>query len=154
VKLAKGEVMKLLSVIAVPALLVAGVIILPAQDRATVQVDKRVPFRAGGPATFDPTLNEPLPKGARFDFRISPTAADEEITLGTVSALDDSGKRFRVSGSLPDGALPGVWHVSVIWLFLPGAGWTHNTISTNNLKFEVEGRPYSIPTKGDVEIAK
>jgi hypothetical protein len=140
--------------IAVPALLAAGVILLSAQDKATVQVDRAASFKAGGPATFDLALNEPLPKGARFDFRISPIAADEEITLGSVSALDDSGKRFRVSGALPDGALPGEWHVSVIWLFLPGAGWTHNSIATNNLKFEVEGRPYTIPTKGEVNIAK
>lgn len=140
--------------LAVPALLVAGAILLSAQDKATVQVDKPTSFKAGGPATFDLTLNEPLPKGARFDFRISPTAADEEITLGSVSPLDDSGKRFRVSGTLPDGALPGEWHVSVIWLFLPGAGWTHNTISTNNLKFQVEGRPYTIPTKGEVNVAR
>jgi hypothetical protein len=145
---------KILSAIAVPALLIACVVLLPAQDKATVQVDKPASFQAPGPATFVLTLNEPLPKGARFDFRISPIAADEEITLGSVSPLDDSGKRFRVSGTLPDGALPGEWHVSVIWLFLPGAGWTHNTISTNNLKFQVEGRPYTIPTKGEVDIVK
>ena len=117
-------------------------------------MDKPASFKTGGPATFVLTLNEALPKGTRFDFRISPIAADEEITLGSVSPLDDSGKRFRVSGPLPEGALPGEWHVSVIWLFLPGAGWTHNTISTNNLRFQVEGRPYSIPTKGEVNIAK
>ena len=146
--------MKSLSMLSVPALLVAGAILLSAQDKATVQVDKPTSFKTGGPATFDLTLNEPLPKGAHFDFRISPTAADEEITLGSVGPLDDSGKRFRVSGTLPDGALPGEWHVSVIWLFLPGAGWTHNTISTNNLKFQVEGRPYTIPTKGEVNVAR
>jgi len=47
------------------------------------------------------TLNEPLPKGARFDFRITSVAADEEITLGQVQSLNDTGRRFRVSGTLP-----------------------------------------------------
>ena len=124
-----------------------------AQDRAAVQVDKVGSFKAGGPVAFDITLNEPLPKGAHFDFRISPVAADEEVPLGSVQAVGDSQKKFHVAGTLPDGALPGEWHVSVIWLLLPGAGWTYNVIATNNLRFQVEGKPYPIPTKGEVTAA-
>jgi hypothetical protein len=146
--------MKSGSMIVVSALMVASGVLLSAQDKATVQVDKPASFKPGGPIAFDLALNEALPNGARFDFRVSPVAADEEISLGSYRALDDSGKRFRVSGILPEGALPGDWHISVIWLFLPGAGWTHNTIATNSLKFQVEGRPYTIPTKAEVNIAK
>jgi hypothetical protein len=115
---------------------------------------KPAPFKAGGSVGFTFTLNEPLPKGAHFDFRISPVAADEEISLGSGQAVDEAGKRFRVSGTLPEGALPGEWHVSVVWLFLPGTGWTHNTIGTNDLRFQVEGKPYPIPTKGEVKIGQ
>ena len=32
------------------------------------------------------------------------------------------------------------WHVSVIGLFLPGSGWTHNS-SPNNLRFQVKANP-------------
>jgi hypothetical protein len=144
--------MRVHRIIAVSALFAS--VLLLAQDSATVRIDKPAPFRPGGPVGFDLTLDEPLPSGAHFDFRISPTAADEQISLGSGRPLDDSGKHFRISGTLPEGALPGEWHVSVIWLFLPGTGWTQNSIATNNLKFQVEGRPYAIPTKGEVKIAK
>ena len=43
--------------------------------------------------------------------------------------------------------------MSVIYLFLPGSSWTHTTIAPNNLKFRVEGTPYSLPTKADITLA-
>jgi len=123
-----------------------------AQDKASVRMDEPKVFHGGDPISFEVKLNEPLPKGAHFDFRISPVAADEEISLGSGEAVGDSTTDFRVSGKLPDGALPGDWHISVIYLFLPGASWTHNTISPNDLRFKVEGKPFSIPTKADVSV--
>ena len=144
--------MKIRSVLSFAAMFV-GVFALTAQDAATVQTDPPGSFKPGGPVAFDIVLNEPLPKGARFDFRISPVAADEEVPLGSGQAVGDTQKKFHVSGNLPEGALPGEWHVSVIWLLLPGAGWTHNSISTNNLKFHVDGKPYPVPTKGEVSVA-
>ena len=110
------------------------------------------PFKPGSPIVFHVKLNEPLPKGAHFDFRISPVSGDEEIALGSGEAVDASQRVFRVSGTLPEGALPGDWHITVIWLFLPGSGWTHTTIAPNDLKFEVEGKPYPIPTKAEVTV--
>lgn len=79
-------------------------------------------------------------------------AADEEIALGSGEAVDASQRDFRISGTLPEGALPGEWHINVIYLFLPGSGWTHTTISPNDLRFEVEGKPYPIPTKAEVTV--
>ncbi len=134
------------------SLVVATAAIPWAQDKAVVGMEKSGPFKAGGPIVFQVKLNEPLPKGAHFDFRISPVSADEEIALGSGEPVDASQKVFRVSGTLPEGALPGDWHISVIWLFLPGSGWTHNTIAPNALKFEVEGKPYPIPTKAEVTV--
>jgi hypothetical protein len=133
-------------------LLVAGRMV-SAQENAVVQVHKPGLFRAGGPISFSVRLNEPLPTGARFDFRISPISADEEVPLGSGQTVDTSHQVFRVSGTLPEGALPGEWHISVIWLFLPGSGWTHNRIATNDLKFQVEAKPYAIPTKAEVSVA-
>ena len=123
-----------------------------AQDKADVRMEQPQPFRAGGPVSFTVKLNEPLPKGAHFDFRISPVAADEEINLGSGEPIGNSATEFHVSGKLPEGALPGEWHISVIYLFLPGASWTHNTIAPNDLRFKVEGKPYSIPTKAAVTV--
>ena len=129
-------------------------VIVAAQNKAGVQMEKPGPLHAGGPVAFVVKLNEPLPKGARFDFRISPVSTDEEIALGSVEPVNGSDREFRVSGTLPEGAVPGEWRIKVIWLLLPGAGWTNNTISPNDLRFTVEGKAYPIPTKADVALAR
>ena len=139
------------------AIFVAGLVMATAavswaQDKAAVGVEKSGPFKPGGAIVFHVKLNEPLPKGAHFDMRISPISADEEIALGSGEAVDASQRVFRVSGTLPEGAVPGEWHIAVIWLFLPGSGWTHRTIAPNDLKFEVEGKPYPIPTTAEVTV--
>jgi len=133
--------------------LLATTLTVAAQDRAAVQVGDTGSPKAGGPIAFTVKLNEPLPPGARFDFRVSPVAADEEIALAPGEPIDAKHQEFRVTGTLPEGALPGEWHISVIWLFLPGSGWTHNQIAANDLRFKVEGKPYPIPSKADVTLA-
>jgi len=135
------------------AILLSAVGVPSAQDKAAVQTEKSGPFHPGGPIVFNVKLNEPLPKGAHFDFRISPVSADEEISLGSGQPASVPQTDFRVAGTLPEGALPGDWHISVIWLFLPGSGWTHNQIAPNDLRFKVEGKPYPIPTKAEVTVA-
>jgi hypothetical protein len=124
-----------------------------AQDKAAVQTESSGAFHPGGQVVFKVKLNEPLPKGAHFDLRISPVSADQEINLGSGEPLGEKQLEFRVAGKLPEGALPGDWHISVIWLFLPGTGWTHNQISPNDLRFKVEGKPYPLPTKAEVAVA-
>jgi len=145
--------MKLKAAVGIAVLFVVSVIVA-AQNNAGVQMEKPGPLHAGGPIAFVVKLNEPLPKGARFDFRISPVSADEEIALGSGAPIAGSNREFRVSGVLPESAVPGEWHIKVIWLFLPGAGWTNNTISPNDLRFNVEGKAYPIPTKADVTLAQ
>jgi len=135
------------------AILLSAVGLPLAQDKAAVQTEKPGPFRPGSPIVFNVKLNEPLPKGAHFDFRISPVSGDEEVALGPGQIVGDKQTEFRVTGTLPEGALPGEWHVSVIWLFLPGSGWTHHQIAPNDLRFTVEGKPYPIPTKAEVTVA-
>ena len=133
---------------------VLGVVVFgSAQDKAAVQTETSAAFHPGSPIIFKVKLNEPLPSGARFDFRISPVSVDQEISLGSGEPVDGKETEFRVTGKLPEGALPGDWHISVIWLFLPGAGWTHNQISRNDLRFKVEGKPYALPTKAEVVVA-
>jgi hypothetical protein len=124
-----------------------------AQDKAAVQTETSGAFHPGSQIVFKVKLNEPLPKGAHFDFRVSPVSADQEIDLGSGEAVDEKQTEFRLTGKLPEGALPGDWHISVIWLFLAGSGWTHNQISPNDLRFKVEGKPYAIPTKAEVAVA-
>jgi hypothetical protein len=135
------------------AILLSAVSLSFSQDKAAVQTQASGPFHPGSPIVFTLKLNEPLPKGAHFDLRISPASANQEISLGSGQAVDEKQTEFRVAGTLPEGALPGDWHISVIWLFLPGSGWTNNQIAPNDLRFKVEGKPYPIPTKADVTVA-
>lgn len=135
------------------AVLLSGLGLSSGQDKAAVQAQTSGPFHPGSPIVFTLKLNEPLPKGAHFDLRISPVSANQEISLGPGQAVDDKQTEFRVAGTLPEGALPGDWHISVIWLFLPGSGWTSNQIAPNDLRFKVEGKPYAIPTKAEVTVA-
>jgi hypothetical protein len=146
--------MKLRAPFIICAVILIAVLVSFGQEKAAVQTEKVGPIRAGGPIAFNVKLNAPLPRGARFDLRISPVTADEEIALGAGEPVNDSRTDFRVSGTLPEGAMPGDWHISVIYLFLPGAGWTHSTIAPNDLKFHVEGKSYPIPTKAEVSIAQ
>lgn len=129
------------------------VVICLAQDKAAIRLERPGPFRAGGEIVFNVKLNEPLPRGAHFDLRISPVSADEEIDLGSGQSVNGSDTDFRVSGTLPAAAIQGIWHISVIWLFLPGAGWTHTSIAPNDLKFQVQGQSYPIPTKAEVSLS-
>jgi len=146
--------MKAHVVISIAALILAAVVVSNAQDKAAVVMEKNGPLHGGDAIAFTVKLNEPLPKGAHFDLRISPVSADEEISLGTGEPINGSETEFRVSGKLPDAALPGEWHISVIYFFLPGAGWTHNTITPNALTFNVEGKPYALPTKAEVTLTR
>ena len=59
--------MKLQAAVGIVVLSVVAVVVA-AQDKAGVQMEKPGPFHAGGPIAFVVKLNEPLPKGARFDF--------------------------------------------------------------------------------------
>lgn len=132
----------------------AAVAVLFAQQRAGVQMEKPGPIRPGGPIAFTVKLDQPLPKGARFELRISPLAVDEQIPFGSVMQVNGSDTVFRVAGTLPENALPGEWHISVVWLFLPGASWTGRSLTTNDLRFHVEGQPYPIPAKAEVTLDK
>jgi hypothetical protein len=128
----------------------------PAESKADVQMEKHTggALHAGDTVVFTVKLNAPLPKGAYFVIRISPTSADQQIQLNSGEPLDESRTKFKVSGKLPDEAVPGKWHIAVIYLFLPGTSWTSNTIKPNDLAFDVEGKQFSIPTTADVSLEK
>jgi len=125
-----------------------------AQEKAAVQTSKAGPFHPGESITFKIKLNEPMPKGSRFDLRVSPLGVDEEVALGSGTPVAGSSTEFTITTKLPEDAYPGEWHISVVWFFLPGAGWTHRTLSTNDLRFTVEGKSYPIPSAADVSVTK
>ena len=109
-------------------------------------------IHAGSDLTFKLTLNDPLPPGAYFQVRLSPVKVDQELPVSSGEPTDKERKEFVLHVKLPDGAIPGDWHIQVVYLFLAGTSWTGNTISTNPMPFVVEGVPIAIPTKGTAEI--
>jgi hypothetical protein len=144
--------MRILSALAVLVVCIAAV--SSAQDRATVQMDKASAVQAGGPIALNVKLNEPLPAGAYFQIRISPVAADQQINLNSGEPTDATRTTFRVTGNIPEAAVPGKWHISTIYLFLAGTSWTNNTIRPNDFTFDVAGKSFPIPTSADVSLAK
>ena len=146
---------ELMKRVVLASLFLAAAFAQAAQDKAAVQMDKSGPFHPGDPIAFTLKLNEPMPKGAHMDLRIAPVSGgDQEIDLGAGEAIDATHTEFLVKGNIPDGALPGDWHIGVIYLFLSGSGWTHNTILPNDVKFQVQAKPYAIPTKADVTVGR
>jgi hypothetical protein len=137
----------------ITSILVAAALLSAAQNKASIQVAKSGPFRPGEPITFNLKLNAPMPKGAYFSLRIAPVSTDDEVNLGSGQPINASQTEFRVTGKVPESALPGEWHIAEIYLFLPGVSWTHSTIApSGDVKFDIEGKPYPIPTKADVTI--
>ena len=125
------------------------------QERAAVQMEgPNTHFHPGDPIALQVKLNQPLPEGGYFHIRISPTKADQEVTLQSGNPEDASRTLFVVRGSLPKEAVPGEWHIKVIYLFLQGTSWTSNTIQPNPLKFVVDGKEFAIPTTAQIGIAK
>jgi hypothetical protein len=110
-------------------------------------------LRPGSDLTFKMKLNKPLPEGGRFEVRLSPVAADEEIPVSSGQAVDKERTEFVLKTKLPDKAVPGDWHIKIVWLFLPGASWTNNTLATNaDFRFHVEGPAIDIPTKATATL--
>lgn len=144
--------MKIKFAIAILTLLLVGMVAAFAQEKAAIQAAKPGPFHPGQTITFTVKLNAPLPKDATFDLRISPVSTDQEISLATIESVGGSDAEFRVSGKLPEGAVPGDWHIKVIWLHLAGAGWTTNQIIPNNVVFQVEGKAFPIPTTAQISV--
>jgi hypothetical protein len=111
-------------------------------------------FHPGSDLTFKMTLNEPLPEGAHFNVRLSPIKADQQIDVSSGEPTNKERTEFILHTKLPDGSVAGEWHIKVVWLFLAGAGWTNNTLSTNDMQFVVEGPKIEIPTKATATIVQ
>lgn len=111
--------MRILPALAVLLMAIVGA--SSAQDRANVQMERPGVVHAGGPIALNVKLNEPLPAGAYFQIRISPVSADQQISLNSGEPTDATRTTFKVTGNIPEAAVPGKWHISTIYLFLAGA---------------------------------
>jgi hypothetical protein len=110
-------------------------------------------LRGGSDLVFKMKLNEPLPEGARFDVRLSPVDADQEITVSSGEPENKERTEFVLKTKLPEKAISGEWHIKIVYLFLPGTSWTNNTLATNpDFRFTVEGPKLEIPTKATATL--
>jgi hypothetical protein len=137
----------------------ALVVVFPAvaqkgTDASATMITDENHFKPGGELAFKITLNEPLPDGARFDVRLSAVKTDQELSVSSGEPMNRERTEFTLHTKLPEKAIPGAWHIKVVWLFLPGSSWTNNTLSTNEMKFFVEGPEVKIPTKADAQIVR
>ena len=123
------------------------------QASAKIQPEQKH-LHPGSDFTFKITLNEPLPSGAYFQVRLSPLKVDQELPISSGEPANKERTEFTLHAKLPAGAIPGDWHIKVIYLFLSGTSWTNNTISTNEMPFVVEGPKIAVPTRGTAEFVE
>lgn len=115
--------------------------------------DTRDHFRGGDEVSFKMVLNDPLPEGANFNVRLSPTATDQELPVGSGDPINKDRTEFLLKVKLPEKVIPGEWRIKVVWLFLPGTSWTTSTLVTNpDFKFFVDGPKIDIPTKATATL--
>jgi hypothetical protein len=138
----------LLLVFAMPVMTVAQT-----QPSASAQVVVPAHIRGGSDLIFKMKLNEALPEGARFDVRLSPVTADQEITVSSGDPANRERTEFILKTRLPEKVVPGEWHIKIVYLFLAGASWTSNTLATNpDFRFVVEGPKVEIPTRATASL--
>jgi hypothetical protein len=143
--------MRARAAVIVIALVMAMVAVSWAQDKADVGMEKPGLFKPGDTIVFNVSLDAPIPKGAHLELHISPISSVIEDILLVQNDMGDA-KTFQISYKLPEGALPGKWHMSGIYLFLPGSRKSNKITFPKNLSFKVEGKPYQIPKKADVTV--
>jgi len=111
-------------------------------------------FHRGEEVSFKMKLNEPLPEGARFDVRLSPTGIGQELPVSSQEPTDGNRKEFLLKFKLPEHARGGEWNIVTVYLFLPGTSWTRSTIATNPMKFIVDGPDAPLPSTAVATIEK
>ncbi len=111
-------------------------------------------FHGGDEVSFKVILNDPLPEGARFDVRLSPVGINQQSIVTSGEPTDKSRKEFLLKFTLPEHARGGEWHIFTSYLFLPGASWVGNTVTTNDMKFFVDGPEGPIPSSAIATIVK
>ena len=123
-------------------------VMTPAQNQPSPSAQIEVAhehLRGGSDLIFKMKLNEALSEGARFDVRLSPVTADQEITVSSGDPANRERTEFILKTRLPEKVVPGEWHIKIVYLFLAGTSWTSNTLATNpDFRFMVEGAKVDI----------
>jgi hypothetical protein len=141
------------SLLSLSAAISFGQVANPTDNHVAAQLEAHHdPFRSGSEVAFKMKLDTALPEGAYFQVRLSPVRVDQELTVVSGEPLNRERTEFLLHTKLPDKAVPGEWHIKIVYLFLAGAGWTSNTLTTNDLRFTVEGPKLEIPAKATATL--
>jgi hypothetical protein len=131
----------------------AVAIAIHAQQSAGVQMAQPgVDIASGKPLVLEITLDKPLPADSPVIARVRPEGAAQQTIQSQSSTPDDAGrKKFTLKTVLPTPVVPGTWIVENIFIILPGStNW--QALDHNPLTFEVQGKPFEIPSKADVTL--
>jgi hypothetical protein len=154
-----GENMNSKTVAIVSSLLVCSifsvVIAIHAQQSAGVQMPQPgADITSGKSFVLEITLNEPLPNDSSVIARVRPDGASQQIIQLQSSTPEDSSRtKFSLKTVLPTPVTPGKWHLESVFVTLPGSIQWQN-LDHNPLTFEVQGKPFEIPSKAEVTFGR
>jgi hypothetical protein len=133
----------------------AVVIAIHAQQSAGVQMAQPgADITNGKSLVLEITLNEPLPNDSSVIARVRPDGASQQIIQLQSSTPEDSGrKKFTLKTVMPTPVTPGKWHLETVFVTLPGSIQWQN-LDHNSLTFEVQGKPFEIPSKAEVTLGR
>jgi hypothetical protein len=135
-------------------LIFATVVAIRAQQTSAVQMAQPASDIAGGkPLALKVKLDKPLPTGSVVIARVKPEAISQIVQL-TSSEPDNAARtEFTLKTALPSPIVPGKWLLESVFITLPGSSnW--QAIEHNPLTFEVQGKPFPIPSKAEVAVSQ
>ena len=98
-------------------------------------------------------LDKPLPPETSLIVRVRPEGVSQLIVLSSSTPDDPSRTRVTVKTTLPNVVVPGKWRLEDVFISLPATNiW--QPLGRNELTFDVEGKPFPIPAKAEVSVAK
>jgi hypothetical protein len=135
-------------------LIFAAVITIRAQQSAAVQmVPSGSAVESGKPLVLEIKLDKPLPADTSVIARVRPEDVSQLIVLSSSTPDDPSRTKITLKTILPTPVVPGKWKLEDVFIDLPGSNnW--QPLEHNVLKFDVQGKPFPIPSRADVTLAQ
>jgi hypothetical protein len=145
-----------LSIASMVLLVVAAVLVssIHAQQAASVKMAASEEEISGGKVlALEVKLDKPLPPETLVIARVRPESVSQLLVLQSATPDDPSRTTVTVRTTLPNVVVPGKWTLLDVFIVLPGSNiW--QPLGRNDLSFDVKGKPFPIPDKAIVSVAK
>lgn len=140
------------AVLILVAFLALGTVAAFAQQ-GNVQITKSGDLNGGEVIKLNVKLDKPLPAETSVIARVQPEGVSQLIVLSSAEPANAARTEVVVSATLPQVVVPGKWRLQDLFIVLPGTNiW--QPIGHNELTFEVKGKDFPVPTKGEVSVVK